>query len=162
MRFDAALVAKYEQKLVPSETALSVVRVWLVKTGGWAWTVVCHCGNAKLLLVGNYGVRCHDCGEYHSRNAYMRASEKARAKANFRDEPIVRTTDIMDAQRKMRAEQIRQPMIMDKNGRLKRLPARMMKAYRLALLRVKPKLTGDLIQHKQKAKLVSASGGVLL
>lgn len=154
MRFDAATAKKYEDKMVPSETSLSVVRTWVVKTKQWAWTVVCHCGNAYLLLVGDYAARCHDCGEYHSRDAVQRASEIARKKATFDEKPLLKT-DLQNQKTKQSP-----PMIFDSNGRVKHLTKKMQKVYERCLPLVKIHPTGSVIPHKIKVPLILPQGEI--
>lgn len=140
------------RRAVPVDNMLEVVRTWAIVQKQFAWTVVCRCGNAQLLLVGDYGARCHNCSAYHSREAYQRASDKARKKAAFDDLPIAKTEQ-------MQKPDNSPPRILGSDGKVRPLSPQMLMMYKKFLPLVRPKLTGELIQHSRKIKLVSVIGG---
>ena len=140
------------RRAVPVDNMLEVVRTWAIVQKQFAWTVVCRCGNAQLLLVGDYGARCHNCSAYPSREAYQRASDTARKRAAFDDLPIAKTEQMMKPD-------TAPPRILGSDGRVRPLSGEMLKRYKALLPRVRPKLTGAPIQHSRKIKLVSVIGG---
>lgn len=48
---------------------------WWNDKGIRKYVVVCSCGNKKLMVVEK-GLRCHNCGKFHSHQAFLKAKEK--------------------------------------------------------------------------------------
>jgi len=54
---------------------------WYMKEQMKYFTVVCACGNNRMLYHEN-GIRCHICGRFHSHENFLRMKNKARKEAN--------------------------------------------------------------------------------
>jgi len=88
---------KYGPENIVKENSLEIR--WYEKDGLKYFTVVCRCGNNRMLYHEN-GIRCHMCGRFHSHDSFNKKRLEARKKAKNYDGRI---------------EQLPQPMVYDKN-----------------------------------------------
>lgn len=59
---------EYINKLVPKEDDLHLY--WYKEKGQKFYTIVCSCGNNKLLVAKN-GLRCQHCANFHSHKTFL-------------------------------------------------------------------------------------------
>jgi len=71
---------------------------WYSKDKVKYYTVVCRCGNNRLLYHDN-GVRCHVCGRFHSHDNFSKKSHEAKNGAKFNDGKIAKIPQPMAVQR---------------------------------------------------------------
>lgn len=60
---------------------------WYTKDKLKYYTVVCRCGNNRMLYHES-GIRCHICGRFHSHENFNKMSQKARSSAKMNDGTI--------------------------------------------------------------------------
>lgn len=65
----------YKPELEPKDGNLDIK--WYKKNGLRYYTVVCRCGNNRMLYHEN-GIRCHICGRFHKHEYFNLMSQKAR------------------------------------------------------------------------------------